>query len=295
MDRDSGTVLVGVAGWDYPDWRGRVYPARAPAAFDRLAWVARFVDLIEVNATFYRPVPARRAESWLRRTADRPRFRFAAKAHRSWTHDPDADLDRAIAETLDGLEPLRAGARLVAVLVQFPQRVHAGDEAFRRLDAIAARSAGWPVVIEVRHRSWEAAAALDRIRALGLSWCVVDQPRVPGALAAVEAVTGPVAYVRLHGRNADAWFREDAGRDRRYDYRYSPAEMDAVAETVGRLTARADSIVVVQNNHFRGQALANALQLRRRVEGIRPTAPAPLVAAFPDLAEDCVAEQDRLF
>ena len=291
----TAEVRIGVAGWDYPDWRGRVYPAPVPGRFDRLAWIARFVDVVEINTTFYRPVPADRAAAWVDRIADRPRFRFTAKAHRSWTHEPGADLDRVVPETLAGLAPVRDSGRLEAVLVQFPQRFHAGRDAFDHLESVAGRARGWPIVVEVRHRSWASPEALDRVRDLGLGWCVVDQPRIGGAADPIEAATSRLAYVRLHGRNADAWFREDAGRDERYDYRYRRDELHEVAERVGRLAATAESVVVVHNNHFRGQAVANALQLRGMVEGTRPLAPTPLVTAFPDLSEVCSIEQERLF
>ncbi len=291
----TAEVRIGVAGWDYPDWRGRVYPARAPAGFDRLGWIARYVDLVEVNATFYRPVPASRAAGWVARVADRSRFRFAAKAHRSWTHEPGADLDRVVPETLEGLAPIRDADRLEAILVQFPQRFHAGRDAFAHLESLAARTRGWPTVVEVRHGSWADPGAVDRVRDLGFGWCVVDQPRVGGAVDPVEAVTADVAYLRMHGRNAGAWFREDASRDERYDYRYPPDELREIAARVGRLAATAERVVVVQNNHFRGQAVANALQLRAMIEGRPPRAPTPLVTAFPDLAEVCRTEQDRLF
>ena len=52
-------IRVGVAGWDYPDWEGTVYPSPHPRSFDRLAYLASIFDVIEINATFYRqPDPA---------------------------------------------------------------------------------------------------------------------------------------------------------------------------------------------------------------------------------------------
>jgi uncharacterized protein YecE (DUF72 family) len=85
-------IRVGVAGWDYPDWVGPVYPERASRNFDRLAYLSRFVHVLEINSTFYRPADPRTAESWLRRTEGRPHFTFTAKAHRSWTHEREPDL-----------------------------------------------------------------------------------------------------------------------------------------------------------------------------------------------------------
>ena len=83
-----GRVRIGLAGWDYADWSGTVYPARPGRGFDRLAFVARWVDLVEINSTFYRPVAPEVAEGWARRTGATHKPRFTAKSHRSWTHEP---------------------------------------------------------------------------------------------------------------------------------------------------------------------------------------------------------------
>ena len=90
-ERTVGNIRIGLAGWDYADWKGVVYPAGTSRAFDRLAYVSTLVDAVEINSSFYRPVAPRVAESWLRRTERRTEFRFTAKSHRSWTHEPGAD------------------------------------------------------------------------------------------------------------------------------------------------------------------------------------------------------------
>jgi uncharacterized protein YecE (DUF72 family) len=51
-------IRFGPAGWEYPDWRGTVYPVPAPRGFDRLRFLAAFFGTVEVNATFYRPFSA---------------------------------------------------------------------------------------------------------------------------------------------------------------------------------------------------------------------------------------------
>jgi uncharacterized protein YecE (DUF72 family) len=45
-------IRVGPAGWSYPDWEGRVYPRPRPAGFHPLAFIARYVDCVEVNSSF---------------------------------------------------------------------------------------------------------------------------------------------------------------------------------------------------------------------------------------------------
>ena len=287
-------IRIGVAGWDYPDWAGVVYPTRTTRGFDRLSWIARFVDVVEINSTFSRPASIRAATAWARRAAGVPGFRFTAKSHRSWTHEPDADPAIAVARTLEGLDPLRDAGCLGALLVQFPQSVHQTPRSRDRISRLADAARGWPLVFEFRHASWDDDRTAAWLRGMGAGWCVVDQPRVGRVAGATPRVTSPVGYLRLHGRNAADWFREGAGRDARYDYLYSIDELRPLASAVSGMAKRAQEIFVVQNNHFRGQALANALQMKRLIHGVAPPAPAELVEAFPDLRPSVARDPSRL-
>jgi uncharacterized protein YecE (DUF72 family) len=292
-----GCIRVGIAGWDYRDWNGPVYPVPAPAGLDRLAWVCRYVDVIEINSTFYRPVNRRVGQSWVRRTAFRgDRFRFTAKAHRSWTHDRSIPEPETVRQTLDGLTPLLDAGRLSALLVQFPYSFRFDEEARGRLETIVRYTRDWPVVIEVRHSSWQSGRAESWFDSTGLGWCVVDQPLVGRRSAKpLPRVNGPLGYLRLHGRNTRNWFRQDAGRDERYDYLYGRRELDELARCAVEMNRTAEQLVIVQNNHFRGQALANALELKHLLGGDKPAAPESLVRAFPSLAESVSVERTRLF
>ena len=288
---------IGVAGWDYPDWVGPVYPASAGRGFDKLAWIARYVDVVEVNSTFYRPNEPEAAAAWVRRTAKRPGFRFTAKVHRSLTHEPVPDgLEDALRRSLRGLEPLKEAGVLGTLLLQFPQRFHFNEPSCAHLDRLLERLAGWPVVVEVRHVSWDSDLAAAWLSHRGAGWCVVDQPKVAGAIAeARPRVTSSLAYLRLHGRNAANWFRENAQAWERYDYLYTPDELLPLAEAARRMAESAEHTFVVQNNHFRGQGLANALRMKHLVQGTKPPAPEEVVTAFPDLADVVEVEKRGLF
>ncbi len=287
-------IRVGVAGWDYPDWEGVVYPAGSGRSFDRLLYVARFVDVVEINSTFYRVASARTAASWARRAASVPGFRFTAKSHRSWTHDIDSDPAAVVRATLEGLAPLREAGRLGALLVQFPQSFHQSVHARDRIARLVESAPEWPLVFEFRHASWDDDRAAAWLRGLGAGWCVVDQPRAGRVASATFRLTSAVGYLRLHGRNAANWFREDAGRDARYDYRYALDELRPLAAEVAAMARNAAEVFVVQNNHFRGQALANALQMKHLLQGVSPPAPRGLVEVYPDLAPIVSAEPGRL-
>jgi uncharacterized protein YecE (DUF72 family) len=286
---------IGVAGWDYPDWSGFVYPSDSGRGFDKLRFLARFVDVVEVNSTFYRPVRPAVAASWVRRVADRPGFRFTAKVHRALTHEAWDDPRAAAAPTLAGLLPLREAGLLGALLVQYPQSFRWTPDNRERIGRLLDALSGWPTVIEVRHASWDDDHAAAWVHSFGAGWCVVDQPAIGGATAPARArVTSETGYLRLHGRNAAAWFDETAGRDRRYDYLYSAEELGPLAATARTLAGSAKAVYAIANNHFRGQALVNALQLKHLILGVAPDAPAELVEAYPLLAPVVAAKGGRL-
>jgi uncharacterized protein YecE (DUF72 family) len=288
-------IRIGIAGWDYPDWNGIVYPTSSRRGFDRLAHVARYVDVIEINSSFYRPVAPRVAQSWVRRTEQLEAFRFTAKSHRSWTHERTEDLTQAVQATLTGLAPLRQAHRLGALLVQFPQSFHFGARATDHLERILERIEGWPAVFEVRHRTWESDEAGRWFAERSAGWCAVDQPPLASTARLLPRVTSDVGYLRLHGRNSVNWFRPDAGRDARYDYLYSGEELGQLVDPLREMDSRAAEVFVIQNNHFRGQALANALQLKHLLQEPRPLAPEELVAHYPRLEPEVTVRRSKLF
>jgi uncharacterized protein YecE (DUF72 family) len=290
-------IRFGVAGWDYADWAGTVYPTGGTRRFDRLAYICRFVDVVEINSSFYRPATPRTAESWLRRTAFRgDSFVFTAKLHRSWTHQGDIGSPHDLLDDLDGLRVLRDGGKLSGLLAQFPQSFHHDSRSLDRLRQITDLLADWPLVVEVRHAGWQTDEARSEFDRLGVAWCVVDQPRVGRSTASpTPRVTSRLGYLRLHGRNVENWFREGAGRDARYDYLYAEDELHELVQVACEMAGTAEELIVVQNNHFRGQALVNTLQLKHLVQGEPPLAPETLVSVYPDLAGRTVAERSRLF
>lgn len=280
----AATVRVGPAGWSYRDWAGVVYPPRPGRGFDPLAYLARYVATIEINSTFYRPARPQVAETWAARVADRPDFRFTAKLWRRFTHERDPAPTRAeVAQARAAFDVLRDADRLGAVLVQFPWSFRPTEENLAWLEEVLDRFADLPLVVEVRHRDWLAAEPWALLAERGVGVANIDQPALGGNLGPTARAIGPVAYVRIHGRNAADWWRPDAGMAR-YDYFYTPAELRPWAARVRALAAMPTvrEVYVVTNNHPRGQGMANALMLASLLEGRRVPAPPPLLAAFAD-------------
>ena len=288
-DKQPAPVIhVGTSGWSYDDWDGRFYPERKERGFDRLVYHARYFDCVEVNSSFYRPPSARAAASWVART---PRnFQFTFKLYRRFTHERDQPWT---ADEVDdyrrGIDPVREAGRLGAVLVQFPWSFKADDPAFRHLETIRRDFGDLPLVVEVRHASWVSDLALKRIKDNGFGFANIDQPASRSGVPPMTLVTSPVGYVRLHGRNREAWFSKTAGRDARYDYLYREDEIEEWIERIRDVARQSEKTYVFTNNHYRGQAPANALQILSKIQGRPVSVPSPLLQTFPFL-EDIVVE-----
>jgi len=265
LSSDSGgTIRVGPAGWSYDDWDGVVYPAHG-SRFDALGYLARYFDTIEINSSFYRIPPPRNAESWVRRVGNNPAFRFTAKLYRGFTHERGAPSEGDAHAFREFLSPLVNAGRLGAVLVQFPWSVRATRSARQRLSTLIDTFRDLPLVVEVRHGSF----AIDRFYRFledhDVGFANIDQPVIGESLGPSAIVTGPVGYVRFHGRNYEKWFEHDEAWER-YDYLYSPDELAPWVERIETM-AKSKDVYVVTNNHFRGQAIVNAIEIERALGG----------------------------
>ncbi len=282
-------IRVATAGWSYPDWEGRVYPKRKPPGFHALQTLARCFDGVEVNSTFYAEARPEIVTKWAEHVREKPDFHFIAKLHQSFTHGPHEGVEKTLLELRGktfqaALEPLTRRGQLDGVLVQFPASFHENPDNVRHLGWIRSLLGDLPLILEVRHRSWFEPPALSSIRGLGYSLAHIDLPDAWDHPPDRFAPTGPIGYMRLHGRNAQNWFKPDVGRDDRYDYLYTPQEVGALAIRAHEISQETDQTWVVTNNHFGGQAVANGLEFKWLFGGRQPVAaPDEIVEAFPHL------------
>ncbi|MCX6357647.1 MAG: DUF72 domain-containing protein [Candidatus Aureabacteria bacterium] len=276
-------VYIGTAGWSYDDWSGVVYPAGRPRGFDPLEYLSRFLDCVEINSSFYRIPERRDCAAWLRRVERNDRFRFTAKLFRGFTHEIGSCGDAEAAHFMEAMSPLRGAARLGAVLVQFPWSFRDTPEHRGYLGALFDMFKPMPLVLEVRHSSWLFPGLFASLRERGIGFCNIDQPLFHDSIPPSARSTSSTGYFCLHGRNADNWFREGAGRDARYDYLYSDEELEGWVDRIHTVSGALPATYVVMNNHFKGQAVCNALQVKARVSGGRVPVPGTLLGAFPRL------------
>ncbi|HEY3122797.1 MAG TPA: DUF72 domain-containing protein [Thermoanaerobaculia bacterium] len=276
-------MRVGTAGWMYKDWEGIVYPP-ARRGFDRLGFMASLFDTDEINSTFYRIPPASMARDWARRVAHNPRFLFTAKLYRAFTHDRNATRgdEKAVREAMDALAD---AGRLGCLLVQVPMSFRATEENRTLLEKIFERFGIFPLAAEFRHFSWNTPETLRFLEERKVGFVNIDQPRLKGNLPATSHVIGPIAYYRFHGRNAAKWFGPNTSNEERYNYLYSERELDPWVERIREACERRPDTnsFAIMNNHFRGQAVANALQLQQMLTGEIRTAPESLTATYPAL------------
>jgi uncharacterized protein YecE (DUF72 family) len=291
MGKDRGAsdrIRVGPAGWSYNDWAGQVYPKTRPRGFDPLTSLAQYFDAIEINSSFYRIPDPKMTRRWVARVADHLAFRFTAKLWQGFTREGAASAQDEAAFR-DAMAPLHEAGRLGAVLLQFPYRFHLTPDNREHLRQLVAAFQEYPLVLEVRHRSWDRAAVYDFLRELGIGFCNIDQPQVSSSIGLTAHVTSPVGYLRLHGRNVANWFAEGADAAARSDYRYPAEELEAMVGVVEVLSRQARETYLITNNHFRGQAALNALELRHTLHRAPVPVPPPLLAAYPELRSIAVS------
>lgn len=272
-------IHIGTAGWSYDDWQHAVYPPGQPS--DRLATVARYLDCVEIDSSFYRPPTARTVAGWVRATP--PTFRFLAKAWQRFTHERATPWTTAERDLfLGAFTPLRESTRLDVLLFQFPWSFRHEPRNVAWLDRIADDFADWPVAVEVRHDSWADTAELFRQRRF--TYCNIDQPQLDHCLPPSALVTSDTGYFRLHGRNAGNWFKpKEEIYGSRYDHHYQPAELTGLLKPIQTIAGKARKTFVIFNNHKDGKAFSNALQLKARLEPGPVRAPAALLKRFPEL------------
>jgi len=281
----KAVIRVGPAGWAYKDWSGIVYPRRRPKGFHEASFLADYFNTIELNVTFYRPVSAATATDWIARVAHNSEFLFTAKLWREFTHTRDLSPANE-KEFRPAMDALHDAGRLGALLAQFPWSFKHSAENLAFLDMLVERFRDFPMVVEVRHSSWDKPDVYAWLAERRVGFCNIDQPIIGRSLKPGAKITGPIGYVRLHGRNYEEWFKErddGKGSEQRYNYLYEEKELQPWAERIETVSETAPSTFVITNNHYLGKGIVNALQLIHLLTRKPVAAPPTLVERYPEL------------
>jgi len=180
-------IHIGTSGFNYPEWKGRFYPADLPAA-RMLPYYAERFGTVEINYTFYR-MPTRALLAGWAAQVPLP-FTFSLKAPRRITHDRRlkgvGDLVRGFCEVAATLE-----GRLGVLLFQLGPTHKCDLAAFDAfLDDLPPRVRA---AFEFRHPSWWDAPVFERLEARGLALCIADSAESHAPFVA----TAEYGYLRL--------------------------------------------------------------------------------------------------
>jgi uncharacterized protein YecE (DUF72 family) len=266
----------------------------------RLSYYAERFSTVEVDSTFYRVPDARTVARWAERTPAGfvvhvkafgvmtrhpvPLARLPPALRGELPTDERGRVDRpsrearalVFAEFLRALDPLRTAGKLGGILFQFPPYVVPGPPAFDYLEWARDQLGDDEMLVEFRHRAWFAEEL--RARLLGfleqrrMAYVSVDAPRLDRANVppTLVAATGPLAYVRFHGRNAATWNVRGGSAAKRFDHLYSESELAEWVEPLRSLAAGAQATYAFFNtnnaNDGVAQAPAGAALLRALLE-----------------------------
>jgi len=273
----TGRVVVGMAGWVYPDWRGGFYPKGLRQA-EELEYASTHVTSIELNGSFYSLQAPKSWMSWLDRTpAD---FVFSVKAPRYITYVKQIrDVAGPLADFFaSGI--LALGSKLGAILWQLPEHVQFDAEvldaflaqlprttteavelAGRRTERMTGKEhldtdAHRPVrhALEVRHESFAAPEVLALLRHHGVAAVFGDSG---GKWPVIDEDTAGFRYARLHADEAiyPGGF-------------YTSADIDRWAETVKGWSAAGNDCFIYFDNDRKTRAPIDAMSL---IERLRPS------------------------
>jgi uncharacterized protein YecE (DUF72 family) len=293
------------------------YPRGVRSGADRLRYYAERFDTVEIDSSFYRLPTEETTAAWAERVPDG--FVFHVKAFAPMTrhgvrHEQlPEDLQERISPDERGrvermprdvrglvfdafkeaVEPLRVAGKLGGILLQMAPYVVVRERSLEYLEWARGQLDGYEVLVEFRHRSWfeeeNRAETLAFLEQHGLTNVVVDAPRseAKNLIPTVPALTTPIAYVRLHGRNAATWNVRGGSAADRFDYLYPDEELEEWVEPMRELAGSAQQVYVLANTNARSpdgdggeiaQGPANALALARVLaDAGLPVSPVPQV------------------
>lgn len=261
-------LYVGTAGFSYSDWKGVFYPEGMKSS-DFLRFYSSQFPCVELNFTYYRqPVP--RAMEAMAATVP-AQFRFTVKAHRTQTHEipPGTQLDQEFETFRQGVLPLEESGKLGCILFQFPWSFRPTAQNIDYVLSLVDRVSYAEIIVEFRNSLWAKNEVYESLGQKGIGFCCVDEPALKGLFPRVSLVTSKLGYLRFHGRNVAKWFKHKEAWER-YDYLYSPEELNQWLPGIQKMAGASQNMYVVFNNCHRGQAAVNAKQMQ------------DLVSLFPD-------------
>lgn len=273
----------------------RFYPEGIRSS-DMLSYYASQFPMVEVNYTYYRMPSARVTQAMDKKTPND--FEFVVKLNRVLTHanpiigtytpekegealrgaprasgiddarqlrEPElafAELQDFISQFKDGIAPLVESGKLSVLLAQFPYGFANTPSNLGYVIRLAEEFNEFQFVVEFRNSGWVDDSVFDTLRANGVAFCCVDEPKLKGLFPPIAVSTSSdVSYVRFHGRNSAKWWHRGDSSER-YNYLYSEEELKPWAARIRQLAGNSRRTYVLFNNCTEGKAAVNAKQMQ---------------------------------
>lgn len=238
-------ILIGTSGWNYKEWVGPFYDDYEK----QFSYYSEVFQTAEIDSTFY-SFPSLSFISGLSKVAPKD-FKFSMKIPKDISHKKLLDIRKGALEDLEKflklIQPLKENGKLGALLIQLPPKSR--GELLENFTNFISNldTSKYDFVVEFREKSWIQEETFKILRSYNIGYCIVDEPLLPPVLE----VTSNLAYLRWHGRGRRPW----------YYYEYREDELKEWKEKIGSI--KAEVLYGYFNNHFRGYAPKNALQMLR--------------------------------
>ncbi len=254
-----------------------------------LPYYAEHFNLVEVNSSFYGVPRKTSVEKWVQQTPDD--FTFDIKLPQLLSYHqmdfralPDSvkavaqpnergkairtpEAEKAMMKELsETLSPLQDAGKMGVTLLQLSPSFSPRANKLSDLDFIL-DNAPFDVAVEFRNQGWlmdeQVEKTIDYLAGHKAVFVNLDAPTGPHftMMPKVSAVTKTgTAYLRCHGRNAQAYLTGKTVADR-FNYDYTNDEINEIAQRTKHLAAHADKIHIVFNNNRSNYAPKAAMRL----------------------------------
>lgn len=226
---------VGTSGFQYPEWKGKFYPAELSAK-KMLGFYSERFNSTESNYTFRRMPTEKILANWAAHTPTT--FRFSLKAPQRITHYKKLrDCEPLVQEFATVSRAL--GDKRGAVLFQLEPSFKCDLPLLKEFLTVLPTGLQWS--FEFRHESWFNDDVFGTLRGADTALCIADS----------EKLSTPVVFTAQH-----AYFRlRNEG--------YSAADLKRWAKAVRAATKSAEDIYVYFKHEERGVGPVFAAQIQK--------------------------------
>jgi uncharacterized protein YecE (DUF72 family) len=165
-------IWIGTSGFQYPEWKGKFYPADLSAK-KMLGFYSERFNSTESNYTFRRMPSESTLLNWAAQTPES--FRFSLKAPQQITHIKKLrDCESVVRHFADVAQAL--GPKLGVVLFQLPPTFRADVAVLHDfLDVLPPKL---KVAFEFRHESWFADEVFSTLKERNAALCIGDSEKL---------------------------------------------------------------------------------------------------------------------